>query len=116
MLNGPDQRRADNHRVDVRGDQPYLFVRGHAESGQDLLFVGTDPLQEGKALLIDRGDPAGDYRPEGEEFPPSAALSWIQQEVFCVLQGEKGHVLLAFEEGGNVLYGLIPFNFLHSLR
>ncbi len=102
--------------MNVGGDQLYLFVRGHAESRQDLLLVSTDPLQEGKALLVDRGDPAGDSRPEGEEFPPSAALSWIQQEFSCVLQGEKGHVLLAFEEGGNVLYGLIPFDFLHSLR
>ena len=32
------------------------------------------------------------------------------------LKGEKGHVLLAFEERRNVLYGLIPFDFLHSLR
>ena len=46
FIDATDQRRADNHRMDVRGDQPYLFVRGHAESGQDLLFVGTDPLQE----------------------------------------------------------------------
>ena len=49
-------------------------------------------------------------------FPPSAALSWAQQEVSDVLKGEKDHILLAFEEGENVLYGLIPFDFLHSLR
>ena len=42
--------------MDVRGDQPYLFVRGHPESGQDLLSVGTDPLQERKALLIQKNE------------------------------------------------------------
>ena len=54
LLGAPDQRRAYHHRMAVRGDQPYLLVRGHAESRQDFLFVGTDPFQERKALLVDR--------------------------------------------------------------